>query len=129
MAGLDFSDSHVRVEGLSKTVRQLSRAGADADDLKDLMFSIGSLVVGAASPPTLSGSLAGTIRAGRGKTKAVVRAGGARAPYAGVVEYGDPARNKPARHFLEDALNREQTEIFETLEEGIDALLRKNGLS
>lgn len=129
MAGLDFSDGHVRVEGLSKTVRHLSRAGADADDLKDLMFSIGSLVVGAASPPTLSGTLAGTIRAGRGKTKAVVRAGGARAPYAGVLEYGDPARNKPARHYLETALAQEQTEIFETLEQGIDALLRKNNLT
>jgi hypothetical protein len=128
MENLDFGDGRVRVKGLSKTVRQLSKAGADADDLKDLMHSIGMLVVDAARPPEVTGALAGTIRAGRGKTKAVVRAGGPKAPYAGVIEYGDRARGKPQESYLNSALNAERQPIFHTLEEGIQALLKKNDL-
>jgi hypothetical protein len=119
----------VRVEGLSKAMRALTRAGADAADMKSLMHEIGSIVVDAANPPTVSGRLAGTIRAGRGKTKAVVRAGGARAPYAGVIHYGWPARNIGAQPFLSTALNSNRSAVFERLEEGIDELLRKNDLT
>ncbi|GAA2082181.1 hypothetical protein GCM10009840_17840 [Pseudolysinimonas kribbensis] len=119
----------VRVEGLRTTVSRLNKAGADADDMKDLMHGIGELVVHAAHVPDRSGALAGTVRAGRGKTKAVVRAGGAKAPYAGVIHYGWPARNIAPHPFLTDALSREHEQIFDALERGIDALLAKNSLS
>lgn len=118
----------VRIEGLNRTVRALSKAGADAQDMKDLMHEIGMLVVTAAQPPRASGTLAGTIRAGRGKTKAVVRMGGARAPYAGVQEYGWPARNISRTGTLEDALTRERGPAVAKLDEGIGAILRKNDL-
>lgn len=118
----------VRIEGLNKTIRALSKAGADAQDMKDLMHDIGMLVVSAARPPAVSGTLAGTIRAGRGKTKAVVRMGGARAPYAGVIEYGFPARNISSAGTLEDALTQQQGPAVARLDEGIGAILRKNDL-
>ena len=121
-------DVRIRVEGLGKTLRAMSKSGADAQDMKDLMHSLGMLVVRAANPPVLTGRLSGTLRAGRGKTKAVVRAGGARTPYAGVVHYGWPAKNKPANPFLLEALNRQRGDIFRALDEGIGDLLRKNSL-
>nr|BFF13501.1 hypothetical protein GCM10025699_48040 [Microbacterium flavescens] len=65
----------VKVEGLNKTIRALRQSGADMQDMKDLMHEIGTLIVNAAQPPVKSGALAGSIRAGRGATKAVVRAG------------------------------------------------------
>jgi hypothetical protein len=132
MATGDFElaqgDVRLKVEGLSRTIRALSKAGADAQDMKDLMHSIGNLVVRAAKVPVLTGRLSGTVRAGRGKTKAVVRAGGARTPYAGVVHYGWPARNIEPNEFLVEALNRERGDVLQALDAGLDELLRKNNL-
>lgn len=119
----------MRVTGLSRTIRAMERAGADAQDMKALMHSIGSLVVNAAGPPVLSGTLAGTIRAGRGKTKAVVRAGGARAPYAGVVHYGWPARDIAPQPFLTEAIQSERSDILRALEQGIADITHRNDLN
>lgn len=122
-------DVSMRVVGLSRTVRQLERAGAGAGELRDLMQAIGQLVVDAADAPTDTGTLATTVRAGRGKTKAVVRAGGARAPYAGVVHYGWPERGITAQPFLTDALQNRRAAILAALDEGIGALLARHDLT
>jgi hypothetical protein len=98
--------------------------------MKELMHDLGEIVVkGADVPRGTTGALAGSIRAGRGKTKAVVRAGGAKAPYAGVIHYGWPARNIAPHPFLTDALSRRHEQIYAALEQGIDALLAKNDLT
>lgn len=118
----------VRVEGLNRTIRALSKAGADAQEMKALMHSIGMLVVNAAVIPNRTGRLEASVRAGKGKTKAVVRAGGARVPYAGVIHYGWPARNIAPNEFLRIALQRQQQAVLGTLNAGLDDLLRKNNL-
>lgn len=120
----------IRITGLRKTLRAMEQAGVDAQDLKDLMHSLGLIVVAAARPntPTLSGALQGTIRAGRGKTKAVVRAGGARAVYAGVQHYGWPARNISASPFLADAVQSTRNQTFAALDDGIGELLARQNL-
>lgn len=122
-------DVHLRVEGLGKTLRKLSKAGADAQDMKDLMHSIGMLVAKDAHAPVRSGALGASLRAGRGKTKAVVRAGGARVPYAGVIHYGWPARNIAPNPFILDALQRQRSTALTKLDEGIQQILRKNDLT
>lgn len=120
----------VRVEGLRKTLRAMESAGVAAEDMKDLMHSLGLIVVSAARPgvPTLSGALAGTLRAGRGKTKAVIRAGRAGVPYAGVQHYGWPARGIAAHPFLTDAVQATRGRTFAALDDGIGDLLRKQNL-
>ena len=118
----------IRTEGFAKAVRALEKAGADSTDMKQLMYEIGMLVVRASQPPVLSGRLASSIRAGRGKTKAVVRAGGARVPYAGVIHYGYPARNIEPQPFLLEALQDKRGDAFKKLQDGIDDILRKNNL-
>lgn len=132
MADVDLSTGNlqVRVQGLRKTLRALENAGAASDDMKDLMHDIGMLVVNAAQPPRgQTGRLASTLRAGRGKTKAVVRAGGARVPYAGVVHYGWPARNIHPQPFLVTAYLAQRGHIYTTLSEGIADLLKKTQLT
>lgn len=118
----------LRVSGLRAAVRNLERAGADTQDMRQLIHTVGMVVVRAASAPVRSGKLEGTIRAGRGKTKAVVRAGGARAPYAGVIHYGWPARGIAAQPFLLDALQSQRNNVLQTLDTGIEEILRKNNL-
>lgn len=130
MAG-ENAPIRVRVDGLNKAVRALRKSGADMADMSELMHTIGTTVVVAAQQraPHLSGALAGSIRAGRGKTKAVIRAGKARVPYAGVIHYGWPARNIAPHPFLTDALQQEASAIYDELDRGLMAILAKNGLT
>lgn len=120
--------SRIRIVGLGRTVRALEKSGADAQSMRDLMHDLGSIVVRGATPPVASGALQGTIRAGRGKTKAVVRAGTARVPYAGVHEWGNPRTGLPAKHFLSNSLNSNRTDVLEALERGLLEIAAKNGL-
>lgn len=127
-----FASGGVRISitGLRKTLRAMENAGVAAEDMRDLMHSLGMIVVSAARPntPVLTGALAGTLRAGRGKTKAVVRAGRASVPYAGVIHYGWPARNISAHPFLSEAVQSTRAQTFAALDEGIGDLLKKQNL-
>ena len=132
MADVDLNggDVRIRVEGLRRTLRAMEAAGTAAGDMKDLMHSLGQIVVDAANVPTgATGKLSATPRAGRGKTKAVVRAGGARTPYAGVIHYGWPARNIAPQPFLVDALRSTRGDVFTSLDAGIAELLRQANLT
>jgi len=127
------SESHaggtVQITGIRELRRKLRATGANLDDLKDLNHRLGLIVIANAAPPRKTGATAASMRAGRGATKAVVRAGYARrASYAGVVHYGDPHRGHRAQPFLTDALKRSQSQIISTLEIGIDQVLAKNDL-
>lgn len=123
-------DTRIRIEGLRRTLRALSEAGADAQELRDLMHAMGSIVVDAARPmaPVRSGWLASTIRAGRGKTKAVVRAGTKARPYAGVIHYGWPKRNIRAQPFLVDAYSGTRPQVLGRFDDGLTELLQRHNL-
>ncbi|OKL49387.1 hypothetical protein BM477_04755 [Boudabousia marimammalium] len=121
----------MKVTGLNRTLRQLEQAGAAAGDMKDLMHQIGESVIERARPAVprgKSGKLARSLRAGRGKTKAVVRAGGARVPYAGVIHYGWPAHHIRPQPFYLTAMQAAQTQILDQLNQGISDLLEKADL-
>lgn len=117
------------IEGLDKTLKAFDSAAADSEDMKSLMSRVGTLVAQTASAPVLTGRLSGTINGGGGKTKAIISAGGPSAPYAGVIQYGWPARGIGAQPFLTNALDRSQTGVFKLIDMGISDLLRKNNLT
>lgn len=131
--GRDFhKGATIRVEGIRELNRKLEAAGKSTDDMRNLMHSLGLIVIANARPPRQSGELAGTLRSGRGKTKAVVRAGYAsRGAYAGVVHYGDPHpthRRRP-HPFLTDALKRSRAQVVTALATGINRILITNNLN
>lgn len=97
--------SQIKVEGGARLRRTLRQAGSDLQDLAAAHSATAALVAnaGRARAPKVSGRLAGTIRPSGTKTKAVVRAGFARVPYAGPIHWGWPARNITAQPFLSDA--------------------------
>lgn len=129
MAGSGVHQETVLVEGLPQILAALRAAGDDLADMSELNHRLGNIVIANARPPRESGEVAGTLRAGKGKTKAVVRAGYAnRGEYAGVLHYGDPHRNHRAHPFLTDALRRSQSTVLRELTKGIDVMLAKNGL-
>lgn len=128
--GSDFhKGGTVLVEGVRELNRKLAAAGKDATQMSQLMHALGNIVIANARVPRESGELGGTLRAGKGKTKAVVRAGYARrGAHAGVVHYGDPHRGHRAQPFLTDALKRSQSRVIAELTTGIDKILVTNDL-
>jgi hypothetical protein len=125
----EYQNRGIRVEGLRELNAKLRAAGDESADLPDLMERLGQIVISNARPPRVSNELAATLRAGRGRTKAVVRAGYAkRGAHAGVVHYGNPHRGSKAQPFLVDALRRAQTQVVTELSAGIDRLLKKHKL-
>lgn len=125
----EFRNKHIRIDGLRELNAKLRAAGDDSQDMPDLMHRIGNIVIENARPPRKDGELAGSMRAGRGRTKAVVRCGyKKRASHAGVVHYGDPHRRHKAQPFLIKALEKSQTRIVVELSAGMGEILRKNNL-
>lgn len=123
----------VRVHGLNKAIRALEKAGADSEDMRELMHEIGEVTARRARqlvPVGKTGRLRASIRAGRSKTKAVVRAGYERKsmPYAGVVHYGWPARDILPDLFMVQALDQTRDECIARLEGGIGEILERNNL-
>lgn len=105
----------VKVEGTARLARTLKDAGAEVADLTDLNRQVGGLVAGSAQgkAPIASGALAGSI-AGKGtKTAGVVTAS---VPYAGVQEFGWPARNITAQPFGIPALEGQEGAIVDAYE-------------
>jgi hypothetical protein len=125
-----FSGVSVQTKGLRAASLALKRAGDYAEDQKELMHEIGMIVVNEAKriAPARSGTLRESIRAGKGKTKAVVRAGWKRVPYAPVIHYGWPDRNIPAQPYMYQALAATRSEVMSRYERGMQALLFKAGL-
>lgn len=122
-----------RVYGLNRAVRALNKAGANSEDMRDLMHEVGEVVAERArelAPKGKTHRLASSIRAGRGKTKAVIRAGYERKTmrYAGVINYGWPSHNLSPRPFMTQALNERKTQALSTLSEGLNEILRNADL-
>lgn len=103
--------AQVQVKGAKELRKQLKAAGDDLADLKATHKKIAEIVEFDALQlaPVVTGGLVRSIRASGTQTSAIVRAGGARLPYAGPIHYGWPQRNITAQPFLLDA----QSEKYE----------------
>lgn len=121
----------VKVEGLSKLVRQLEEIGGDAEDIKDAMAAIAKRGAKLASSfaPIKTGALRSSIRGNRAKARAVVIAGQGRTNnYAGVQNYGWPKRNIPATSFMQRADTALRPKAIKELDKALTAAIRKRGL-
>lgn len=135
---LDISngDYRIRVTGLRELVRNMERAGVEAQDIKEIMFGAGEIVAKRAEQlaPVRTGRLVGNIRVGKAKNKASIKVGSARVPYARFVYFGkyDQAKGglyAKANPFIFDALKEKRQQVFDKIEVGIQNLLEKNDLA
>lgn len=119
----------VHLSGLRETIRSLERLGVAVTDMKAVFLKIGNMVAGNAQSlaPRRSGRLAASIKPSKTKNKALVRAGSARVPYAGVIHYGG-YNNINANPFLTEAVRQSQSKAVQEMEDGLQDLLRKYGL-
>lgn len=93
----------VGAKQFSQTMR---KAGADMEELKAVNRQAANVVkpVAASLAPARTGKLRKSIRIGASRKAGFVRAGGARVPYAGVINYGWPARHIKPRLFMNRAI-------------------------
>lgn len=119
------SSPAIRIDGLREVLRDLERFGVATDDLRDAFGSIAGDVAQEAGNRVRrdTGRLAGTIRPGRAKNKAIVRAGSAAVPYAGVVNY-----HRPGDEFLTGPANENPDARVRQIEDSLEQLIVKYGL-
>lgn len=92
----------VRVEGVRQLRRALSAAGDDLADFREANAAAAAIAAaaGRSQAPHRSGRLVASVRSSGTKTQAVIRAGGARIPYAGPIHWGWQRRHITAQPFL-----------------------------
>jgi phage gpG-like protein len=117
----------VRVEGARQLRASMKRAGLDLGDLADAHAAAAGIVVREAPHwiHNKSGNLADSIRAGHAKTRAVVRAGGSKVPYAGVLEWGWPARHIRPKPYLTTAAVTTEPQWTAVYKSAVDKILAK----
>ena len=71
------------------------------------------------------GALQASIRSSGTKTAGVVRAGGGSVPYAGVQEFGWPARGIPAQPYLTAALVEIEPQILDLYHAELESILAR----
>lgn len=84
------------VVGQKRFVSTMRRAGADMKELKEVNRQAAGIArpqPRRARPGARPGKLARTVRAGATQKAGVIRAGRKAVPYAGVINYGWPARH------------------------------------
>lgn len=121
----------VRVYGEERTAKAFRELGLKVRDLSAAWDRIGAAIKRDAVPltPVLTGALVNTLRQGKTKTQAVVRAGNNRSVvYAGVQNYGWPGHNIEAKHFLNLALERNRDTADREVMDEIERLTRRVGL-
>lgn len=115
----------LEVVGARELRRTLKAAGVSIQDLKDVNAQVAHTVHAAAQPhaPRRSGRLAGTERPAGTQAAAIVRAGGARTPYAGPIHWGWPNRHITANPWLYDAATNTQAAWLSMYLRAIDAVV------
>lgn len=120
-----------RVTGIAALQKDLQALGLELEDPKDAMSDIAAegARLAASFAPRRTGRLAASIKGSRAKGSAIVKAGGARVPYAGVINYGWPRRNIAPAGFMQRADAVLSGRIVTNLDRAITKLIAEKGLS
>lgn len=81
-----------------------------------------------AMAPVLTGALASSVKGNPSNEKAQILAGSAAVPYAGVQEYGWPAKNIKAQPYLRPAVNNNMGYIVAKYNESIEKNIKQYNL-
>lgn len=115
-----------QVKGGRELRRSLKAAEGNLDDLKAAHARAAAIVAGrgrTVAPVGETGRLAATVRGSGTNTAANVRAGSAGVPYAGVQEWGWPARHIPAQPYLVPAAQETEPEWLPAYQEEVQTIL------
>jgi phage gpG-like protein len=121
----------VSIQGVSEVQATLKQLGRDLESNIELNKELSSTLAQKASAmaPRLTGALASSVVGNPSQEKAQILAGSEAVPYAGVIEYGWPARNINAQPYLNPAVYNNMGYIVEKYNESIKESIKKYKLN
>jgi len=120
----------ISVEGEEKVKAALTKLEKDIVDRSELNKDLSEDLSRKASAmaPRLTGALASSVKGNPSNEKAQILAGSNAVPYAGVQEYGWPAKNIQAQPYLRPAVFDNMDYIVEKYNKYIESIVRKYNL-
>jgi hypothetical protein len=123
-----MADKALMVVGQKRFVQTMRKAGADMDDLKEVNREAAQIALPRRPQPRPTrqdGRLAGSLRVGATKRAGVIRAGRKAVPYAGVINYGWPARRIKPRLFVNNGVASTEGQWQKVYKDFIDKTLKQ----
>lgn len=122
-----MAQDSIKVVGLNKVIRQLKEIGVPAKEIAQASYEAGQIVAGEARTlvPVRTGALRDSIRVAKQQRKVLVRAGGAKVPYANPIHWGWFKRGIKPNEFFGRAIGGKIDEVYKSYFDGLRELLRK----
>lgn len=126
-----MAEAGITINGVREVTNALNKLGKDLESNIELNKELSTTLSQKASAmaPRLTGALASSVQGNPSAEKAQILAGSAAVPYAGVIEYGWPAKNKQAQPYLNPAVYNNIGYIVEKYNESIKAAVKKYDLN
>lgn len=117
----------IKVVGLNRAIRSLKEIGVPAKEIAQAGFEAGQIVAAEARTlvPVRTGALRDSIRVGKQQRKVLVRAGGAKVPYANPIHWGWFKRGIKPNEFFGRAIGGKIEQVYNSYFKGLDNLIRK----
>lgn len=124
-----MAQAGVRIEGLQQTIKALESLGVEVADLKAAFAKIGDEAQNKATSfaPKASGALVRSIKVSKSKNRVNIKAGSAKVKWAGVQNYGWPARNISGSRFMQRTDSAIAPSVVPTLERELTTLINEKG--
>lgn len=121
----------VSIQGIDQAEKAIKSLAKELENNLTLNKELSTTLAQKASAiaPRLTGALASSVQGNPSEKKAQILAGSAAVPYAGVIEYGWPAKNIKAQPYLRAAVNQNMEYIVEKYNESIRENIRKYNLN
>lgn len=121
----------ITVNGIKEVTDSLKKLNKDLESNIELNKELSTTLSQKASAlaPKLTGALASSVVGNPSAEKAQILAGSAAVPYAGVIEYGWPDRNRNAQPYLNPAVNNNMGYIIEKYNDSIQKAIQKYDLN
>jgi hypothetical protein len=126
-----MAEAGITITGVKEVTDTLKKLGRDIEENLELNKELSTTLSQKASAmaPKLTGALASSVVGNPSSERAQIVAGSAAVPYAGVIEYGWPARNIQPQPYLNKAVNDNLGYIIEKYEDSIKDIVKKYDLN
>jgi len=126
-----MAEVNVSIQGVKEVTDSLNKMARSLESNLDLNKELSTNLAQKASAlaPRLTGALASSVQGNPSAEKAQILAGSAAVPYAGVIEYGWPQKNREAQPYLNPAVNNNMGYIIEKYNDSIQKAIQKYDLN
>ena len=126
-----MAEAGITIQGVKEVKDSLNKLARELESNIELNKELSTTLSQKASAmaPKLTGALASSVQGNPSAEKAQILAGSAAVPYAGVIEYGWPAKNKQAQPYLNPAVNNNIGYIIEKYNDSIQKAVKKYDLN